>query len=284
MIFIPLNYEKKLFLKTNLEVENKKKKFIFTFWEPHEKMPGYLKLCIKTWKKFLPDYDIKVLDYKNVKDYLGENLFSNIICKTMPLKIQADAIRVALLKKFGGIWLDADTIITNGQFINKLKYYELIMLGEEKNKIQNIGFIASSSNSSIINEWLKEIIKKVNQYKENNFDLKKKRKKMKWNYLGNGIIDRLVNNSTGKTFFRLDRNKMNAFPEIMYFENSSLSNNQRYKKFYFRKGDPQFVINNTKGIILLHNTWTPRKFKEMSENKFLKQDVLLSRLLVNLLF
>ena len=284
MIFIPLNYEKKLFLKTNLEVENKKNKFIFTFWEPHEKMPGYLKLCIKTWKKFLPDYDIKVLDYKNVKDYLGENLFSNIICKTMPLKIQADAIRVALLKKFGGIWLDADTIITNGQFINKLKYYELIMLGEEKNKIQNIGFIASSSNSSIINEWLKEIIKKVNQYKENNFDLKKKRKKMKWNYLGNGIIDRLVNNSTGKTFFRLDRNKMNAFPEIMYFENSSLSNNQRYKKFYFRKGDPQFVINNTKGIILLHNTWTPRKFKEMSENKFLKQDVLLSRLLVNLLF
>ena len=177
MIFIPLNYEKKLFLKTNLEVENKKKKFIFTFWEPHEKMPGYLKLCIKTWKKFLPDYDIKVLDYKNVKDYLGENLFSNIICKTMPLKIQADAIRVALLKKFGGIWLDADTIITNGQFINKLKYYELIMLGEEKNKIQNIGFIASSSNSSIINEWLKEIIKKVNQYKENNFDLKKKKKK-----------------------------------------------------------------------------------------------------------
>ena len=284
MIFIPLNYEKKLFLKTNLEVENKKKKFIFTFWEPHEKMPGYLKLCIKTWKKFLPDYDIKVLDYKNVKDYLGENLFSNIICKTMPLKIQADAIRVALLKKFGGIWLDADTIITNGQFIKKLKYYELIMLGEEKNKIQNIGFIASSSNSSIINEWLKEIIKKVNQYKENNFDLKKKRKKMKWNYLGNGIIDRLVNNSTGKTFFRLDRNKMNAFPEIKYFENSSLSNNQRYKKFYFRKGDPQFVINNTKGIILLHNTWTPRKFKEMSENKFLKQDVLLSRLLVNLLF
>ena len=284
MIFIPLNYEKKLFSKTNLEVENKKKKFIFTFWEPHEKMPGYLKLCIKTWKKFLPDYDIKVLDYKNVKDYLGENLFSNIICKTMPLKIQADAIRVALLKKFGGIWLDADTIITNGQFINKLKYYELIMLGEEKNKIQNIGFIASSSNSSIINEWLKEIIKKVNQYKENNFDLKKKRKKMKWNYLGNGIIDRLVNNSTGKTFFRLDRNKMNAFPEIKYFENSSLSNNQRYKKFYFRKGDPQFVINNTKGIILLHNTWTPRKFKEMSENKFLKQDVLLSRLLVNLLF
>ena len=107
---------------------------------------------------------------------------------------------------------------------------------------------------------------------------------MKWNYLGNGIIDRLVNNSTGKTFFRLDRNKMNAFPEIKYFENSSLSNNQRYKKFYFRKGDPQFVINNTKGIILLHNTWTPRKFKEMSETKFLKQDVLLSRLLVNLLF
>ena len=35
----------------------------------------------------------------------------------MSLPIQADAIRVALLKKYGGIWMDADTIITSGEFL-----------------------------------------------------------------------------------------------------------------------------------------------------------------------
>ena len=42
-------------------------KIIFTFWEPKENIPGYLKLCIKTWKKFLPEYKIIILDYKKTR-------------------------------------------------------------------------------------------------------------------------------------------------------------------------------------------------------------------------
>ena len=37
-------------------------KQIFTFWEPKDRMPEYLQLCIETWKKFLPDYKINILD------------------------------------------------------------------------------------------------------------------------------------------------------------------------------------------------------------------------------
>jgi len=39
-----------------------------------------------------------ILDYNNVKYYLGKTLFSLIICKGLSLPIQADAIKVALLK------------------------------------------------------------------------------------------------------------------------------------------------------------------------------------------
>ena len=110
----------------------KEKNIIFSFWEPHERIPGYLLLCIETWKKFLPKYDINILDYKSVEDYLGKSLFSSIICKNMTLPIQVDAIRVALLKKYGGIWIDADTIILNDKLFKDLKNFETIMLGEEK--------------------------------------------------------------------------------------------------------------------------------------------------------
>ena len=84
----------------------KNRKLIFSFWEPLGKIPGYLRLCIKTWEKFLPDYSIKILDYIGVKKYLGEALFSSIIDRKMALSMQADAIRVALLNKYGGIWMD----------------------------------------------------------------------------------------------------------------------------------------------------------------------------------
>ena len=35
---------------------------IFTFWEPSTNVPGYLQLCVNTWKKNLPNSNIIILD------------------------------------------------------------------------------------------------------------------------------------------------------------------------------------------------------------------------------
>ena len=150
-------------LSFNIEIANRYNfpKRIFTFWEPKGKIPGYLRLCIKTWKKFFPDYEIQIMDYKKLRHYLGETLFSDIICKNMALSMQADAIRVALLKKYGGIWMDTDTIVLNRKFIKKMKQFELSMIGEKVNNFQYMGFIFASNNSSILNEWLNQVIEKV---------------------------------------------------------------------------------------------------------------------------
>ena len=249
-------------------------------------MPGYIKLCIKTWKKFLPLYGIRILDYKNIKDYLGQSLFENLICKNMTLPKQADAIRVALLNKYRGIWMDADTIVLNGEFLQELKSFELAMFGDEKIKTQNIGFIYSSGNSSILKKWLKEIIYNVQIYKQYseknrlNLVIDNAWKKMNsWDYLGNGILK----NVTSKQFCRLDRQKMNTLPEIRFFENSSLDLIQPYKQFYFRSRDPEIILNKSKSVVMLHNSWTPVKYKLMSEKQFLNQDILLSRLLAYIL-
>ena len=265
---------------------SKRNKNIFTFWEPHEKIPGYIHLCIKTWKKFLPDYQIKILDYETVKKYLGEKLFSQIICKNMTLPLQTDAIRVAVLKKFGGFWIDADTIILNGEFLKNYNTFDMVMFGDIKKKTQNIGFIFASHNSEIIDKWLKGIINNVRIYKKTMIiaNSEKRKKINAWNYLGNGILDRLVKNAERKEFIRLDRDKLNAMPELIYYENSSLTQPQKYILLYFTKGEPQIVLNKTKNIILLHNSWTPYKYKMMSEKEFLNQDILLSKLLSKVLY
>ena len=94
--------------------------------------------CIETWKKFLPEYEIKLLDYQGVINYIGEDIFSNIICKNMTLPIQADAIRIALMKQYGGIWMDADTIITSPNFLQLFQGYDLGFFGNSQHKNQNI--------------------------------------------------------------------------------------------------------------------------------------------------
>ncbi len=78
--------------------------FVYTFWEPHDQIPYYLQLCMETWKKFLPNATIVLLDYKNIGDFIdvretGLKLFSDKIT----LQVVSDAIRVAILAKHGGV-------------------------------------------------------------------------------------------------------------------------------------------------------------------------------------
>lgn len=286
--FIYLIFNPDFHINPRLSITLDNTKHIFTFWEPSRKIPGYLKLCIKTWKKYLPEYKIIILDYNNIYHFLERPLISKILFKKMSLPIQADAVRVAILKKYGGIWMDADTIIFNREFLMELNDFELVMFGDLKNKTQNIGFIYASKNSSLINDWLKEIIDNVNLYKQS-FIMKKNAindtwkiildKINRWNYLGNGIIDPLLKNASGPNFFRIDKYRMNIFPEIKNFENTIYDHRTMYQRYYFQKGEPKEIINNSKGIILLHNSWTPEKFKRMNGKRFLKQDIVLSKLL-----
>ena len=50
----------KLFIHQQSKIKEtyNRKLSIFTFWEPNTKIPGYIQLCINTWKKNMPNYHI----------------------------------------------------------------------------------------------------------------------------------------------------------------------------------------------------------------------------------
>ena len=116
----------------------------------------------------------------------------------MSIAVQVDAIRVALLNKYGGIWMDQDSIIINGEFIKGFENYDLTMVRDNKARYHYIGFIHASKNSTIINEWFKQIILKVKLYRH--YFLNKKntniskisiRTLRSVKYLGNDILNSL---------------------------------------------------------------------------------------------
>jgi len=286
------------YVKSNYHFNFKNKRFndnkilVFTFWEPSTNVPGYLQLCVNTWKKNLPNSTITILDYSNLHKYLNSSIISKILCKKMLLFIQADAIRVAILEKYGGIWLDMDIIITNYRFLINVFRYDLVFFGSPKAKFPAIGFIYASKNSRIIKEWLINIIKRVSIFKKIYFQKNKDYGKLlnlnKWNYLGNEVLNQLLIKKKKKEYIIFDWVKMNAIPERNAFHfghNMGLSEiKEAYHKFYFYPGNPQKIIYNSPGIIILHNSWTPKKYKSMSKTKFLKQNIMLSNLIKKLLF
>ena len=285
---------------------------IFTFWEPKEKIPAYIKLCMQTWKKFLPEYEVVVVDYSNIDEYLGKNFYDKILYKDFPLMLQADAIRCALLKNYGGIWIDTDTIITSSEAKNYLTLpYEFILIG------YHVAFIKADKDCSILNGWIKLIKNRINFYKKNKntllYFVGKIIKKLqtfnfpgsnilfrnkliykiekilhtelflrmkRWNYFGNDILRKVLVNS--KNFFSIDRIKIKALPEEIYKDKIN-NPEENYRNFYFRNDYSKNVLNDTKGIILLHNSRTPKKYQNMNEEDFLNQNNTLSNILKTIL-
>ena len=258
---------------------------LFTFWEPKEKMPAYIRLCMQTWKKFLPECEVVLLDYSNLEEWLGIDVYDEILFKDFSLPKQADAIRCALLKKYGGLWLDADTILTSPQVKDYLMIdSELVMISK------HLAFIKANNNSKIIADWYNQIQYNLKFYKDvkyqNNAVQKilhprRYRRVENWDYLGNYILHKMLKTKNKKKFFSIDRMEINALPELNNKNNDNLVEN--YQNFYFENDYSQDVIKNTKGIILLHNSWTPQQFLQMNEEEFLSRNNTLSNVLKTVL-
>lgn len=207
----------------------------------------------------------------------------------MTLPIQADAIRVAILQKYGGFWMDADNLIINSNFITMFNKSDLQMFGNSQIKKLYTGFIYGTNNSIILKIWLKSIIKRIKIYKfrlflkrifPTKYNIKIFNELGSWDYLGNGIINELVSNASEKDFKLIEQNVAYALPEQIFLNGTLV---QRYIDFYFTKKDRTKFIKNCKGILMLHNSWTPQKYKIMSVKEFMSQDIMLSHLIKKLL-
>ena len=266
-------------------------KYIFTFWEPEEKIPAYLKLCMQTWKKYLSDYEVIILNYSNLDKYLPKDIIAKILYKKMSLPKQADCIRAWLLYTYGGFWFDADTILTSDTIVKEMQNYECAMFGnpKEKNEI-NIGFIYAKKSSKIIKEWALEIPNRVKKLRNIQrlklifklFNKEEYKETKHWGYVGNKILDSLIKDASNDDFFVFDKYNLNIFLENDIVEQKSPE--KRYVDFYFKDYNYSYSLKSNKGVICLHNSWTPEKIKYMNEKEFLNSNITLSNLLKEVLY
>ena len=266
-------------------------KRIFTFWEPKEKMPAYIKLCMLTWKKFLPDYEIVVLDYSNLHEYMSDKAYNNVVFKYMSLAKQSDAIRAALLYENGGIWMDADTIITSKNFLGLIQEQksDVIMIGRPKTDgvIYGAFIFASKPLANFMSDWYKALPSRIERYRwlvkhpilRKLFYRKAWLAAENWDYCVNAIIDDLGKKYKTPDFLCIDRDEIVALPEYLSpLANLITNKSELYRKYYFHPEGTN-ILPVTQGIILLHNSWTPEEYRQMDEQTFIEQPILLADIL-----
>ena len=86
-------------------------KQLFIFWDQgFENAPIVVKKCVLTWKKHNPTWNIILLDNSNLSQYIDLKLElpNNVSILKASL---SDVIRICLLEKYGGLWVDATTVL-----------------------------------------------------------------------------------------------------------------------------------------------------------------------------
>jgi len=83
-------------------------KIIWLYWEGN--MPELVEKCMQHIKALHRDYEVHILNPGNVQNFCSFDL-NQIIIKNATPQQRADLIRLNLIYEFGGIWLDASTLV-----------------------------------------------------------------------------------------------------------------------------------------------------------------------------
>lgn len=83
-------------------------RIIWTYWQPTP-APAFIQACVDNWRRFAPDHEVRLLDRDSVTRWLPQ-LRADF--DTMPPYRQADWLRIQLLARHGGIWMDASMLLS----------------------------------------------------------------------------------------------------------------------------------------------------------------------------
>lgn len=252
---------------------NDEKNLIFTYLNLPKETPGYINLCIKTWQKYIPEgYNVVILNPENLKDYIS----AEILNKNIYDRISSDSsffayeyIAAAVLYCNGGIFLNPGIIMTD-KFSPPdilLSKFEIILYGSSKTD-PCAGFMMARKNASILEELLRRLafftyLPETQNYKP---------------FM---LLKDILKEDCSQSAIVLDCEESGYLMEKAMY---GVSDQYLYSKYYFSNiCNTKDFFKTEKGLTALQIENTPDIYKNMTEEEFLYQDILLSKIFKTLL-
>ena len=271
-------YIKQYNINETFTVNNSLPNHIWMYWEnkPGRTKPSYLDLCFKTiYKHNHLDFKIHLLDEVSVNTYLP-NLRSDIQKLSIPQK--ADYIRLSLLYKYGGIWLDSDTIMVKSLYplLQKLEKHDFVGFGCTGDKCQyTYSGYPNPSNWVLVARKKSKLIKACLDKANHILDTNPEILRYKYHYLGRILIwnqiRKLRNLDEKWDYLHIPSKCVERDTKGNKYVNSRLLSDEEH--------DPK--CQDKTFFVPIYNTAPgfPDWFSKASEEEILQKDILFSKLI-----
>lgn len=247
---------------------------IWMYWENRKgtQKPKYLNLCYKTvLKNCSQNFNIYLLNENTIYNFLPK--LRKDIFEKLNIPQKTDYIRLKLLYKYGGIWLDSDIIVLNdlSSIVKHLNDHDFVGFGCHYRDCKNSGYpkpanwTFAAKKKSIL---FKECIERSNKLLDkNNKDFFKK------NY---HILGRMLLWDT------IEFLKKTKSWNYYHYDSKCIERDSNYKKLENKRLISNENIDmNCKELLFvpIYNTAPgfPKWFLNMSEEEHLKSNTLFSK-------
>ena len=141
-------------------------KKIWTFCPSPDRLTKVEKLCIESWKRFQPDYEIAILTPDNVHGYviIPNSIVSHPIFRESSKRF-SDLIRLFVLVEHGGIWMDLRCIIKKpleqwlfSKYADCSAFYMKTMTTKKEYPHVVESFIGCNKGCEFVKKWRDEFV------------------------------------------------------------------------------------------------------------------------------
>lgn len=145
-------------------------KIIWTYWN-EDPLPEFISRCTDTWRAENTGYKINIVTNENLESFVGHseaNAIKNWKYNDSPQRM-SDLVRLSVLQKFGGVWLDASIICyesldwTFSEDPKKPKVYSIPELSTPDDPLIESWFISCEPGDPFVTKWNEEF-RNVDKY------------------------------------------------------------------------------------------------------------------------
>lgn len=138
-------------------------KVIWTYWhQGWDQAPEISQRCLSSWLAHNVDWEIRALCKTSLSAYLDlEKELPDFSSKQIDYAARSDLIRVLLLKKYGGIWVDSTVLCTTPLDTWIYPYLEQDFFAFDRpgeDRMVSSWFLAASSTSHIVKCWYEKTL------------------------------------------------------------------------------------------------------------------------------
>lgn len=132
------------------------------WWQGYKKSPRTVRRCIRSWVKKNPDWEVVFLDENSVKQYLTLDYIASFNQNTMSLQALSNVIRINLLAKYGGVWVDATCFCCkplDEWLYSYIKFGFFAFSNPGRDRLIASWFLAAERDSYIVCHWADNVNK-----------------------------------------------------------------------------------------------------------------------------